>query len=151
MLLSQQAKRKLCFRYKATFRRLKPSFLPSPHTVMDTLNDQSFRLFDLPRELRDLIYRIMLGSFEPANTRVELASTTDPSSFYKFTKAKHSVETAILRTSLQVHVEAYDAMLKMKSFVLVRSIDNVPSQEFFYTQRVPVVSSDEGHVAAFKG
>lgn len=52
-----------------------------------------FRFLDLPLEIRDQIYGLLLCSFAPPPTKL----TYDGLS--KLPKVEHSVETAILRTN----------------------------------------------------
>jgi hypothetical protein len=53
-------------------------------------------------------------------------------------KIKHSIDTAILRTSTEVHREAYDVMIKSNEFVLVKTTHGLP-----IAYLVPVVTWHE--------
>lgn len=58
---------------------------------------------------------------------------------------KHEIETAILRTSKQIHLEAYDVMVKTNRFVHVKSAGGFPILGLLSSILVPVVATDRGY------
>ncbi|KAF2121188.1 hypothetical protein BDV96DRAFT_594413 [Lophiotrema nucula] len=116
-----------------------------------------FRFLDLPGEIRNRIYDVLLCSFDDlqldspemiyhrAKHGLLAPQITD------ITQASHSVETAILRTSKQVHREAYDVMVKTNRFVHVESRGLPLSQIILMDYQVPVVTMDRAHADQFQG
>ncbi|KAF2713857.1 hypothetical protein K504DRAFT_424837 [Pleomassaria siparia CBS 279.74] len=117
----------------------------------------SFRFLDLPSELRNKIYSIVLCSFEPAPPSESLGKglvRIQSGRIQEFTSgicpAVHSIQTDILCTSKQVHREAYDVMVKTNQFVHVRTVDISMSQLLVGSQ-VPIVTLDRAHAEQFQG
>jgi hypothetical protein len=98
---------------------------------------QPFRFMDLPRELRDKIYRNLLCSFIPP-----LRSDSG------LVIMNHSLNMDILRTSSTVHEEAHEVMIKTNQFVHVRSGGGLPISGLFMGHSIPLVGlrrpSEEG-------
>lgn len=100
---------------------------------------QPFRFNDLPGEIRNEIYRILLCSFEST------AAPRRPLGHYAI---RHSIDTTILRTSKKVYHEAYNIMVKTNRFVRV----TLPDDVFLPLDTgVPVVTMDDRYVRRFKG
>lgn len=74
----------------------------------------TFRFLDLPREIRNKIYRAALCGFEPPPTTFMPPPDADTSVDFmsRVTVAEHTIDTSILLASKQIHREAYDAMVK---------------------------------------
>jgi hypothetical protein len=103
-----------------------------------------FRFLDLPREIRNKIYRVLLCSFAPVPTTM----TIDKLNVHKI--LEHSVETAILRTTIQIHREAYDVMIKTNRFVFVKSA-GIPIRNLLNSFLIRPVMVDEPALSDFKG
>jgi hypothetical protein len=106
---------------------------------------QPFRFGDLPREIRNKIYRELLCDFRPRPTSI------DVNSMFKFELAKNDIHAAILRTSKAVYAEAYDTMIKNNRFVKITSLQNVPLGLLVNGLRVRVVTPKKKAVESFKG
>lgn len=91
----------------------------------------SFRFLDLPREIRDKIYGILLCSFPP------------PESITKGTMlSKKDIHPSILRVNRQVYTESYDVVLKTNRFVLVSSTGGIHFAMMCKAHGVPTVAFD---------
>lgn len=102
----------------------------------------------LPLEVCNNIYAFLLADFDPRPELEFFESMIQPR-MTEFIPASHSIDTAILRVSRNIHLEAYDLMIKKNRFVYVRS-RGVP----IYLPRadtLPIVSENEDHVRRFKG
>jgi hypothetical protein len=108
----------------------------------------AFRFLDLPREIRDKIYRISLCSFEPRPTTVTvpLHSLEEDILIGGPEYAKHAVSTAILRVSRQTHKEGYDAMVKTNKFVRITSNGGLPLKLLLKHLRVPIVAEKRASI-----
>ncbi|KAF2866886.1 hypothetical protein BDV95DRAFT_503555 [Massariosphaeria phaeospora] len=99
--------------------------------------------FDLPLEIRTQIYNILLCDFP------DVCGIPDHVSC-NAVRAPNSIETSILRTSKQVHGEAYDAMIKNNLFILLESDGTFPLERMLYERGIPVVAKNvpnfEGYV-----
>lgn len=96
-------------------------------------NNQPFRFLDLPSELRNEVYALVLCAFEPTPDRQP----------QQFSRAVHSINPAILRTNYQIHREAYDIMVRRNRFVLVRSEGGFPFRTILMHSCLPIVNSDK--------
>jgi hypothetical protein len=106
---------------------------------------------DLPGELRNKVYKILLCPFEPPPPSIGRHQTYHNCSLvFSSVPAKHSVDTGILRANSQIHREAYDVMVKTNRFVRIRCIGYLPLESIFLMGRVPVVASEEC-VSKFNG
>ena len=94
-------------------------------------SSEQFRFLDMPREIRNKIYRNLLCSFASAPVTV-----TDP----ELPHAEHDNSTSILLASKQIHKEAYDTMVKTNRFVRVTSPGGFPLLSLLNHLRVPVVA-----------
>ena len=83
-----------------------------PPQESDTALSKPFRMLDLPRELRDRIYRELLL---PDKTRIYLTARLEK----REGKSAYLLQPAILRTSKQVHTEASRVLYKETNWVLV--------------------------------
>lgn len=113
----------------------------------------SFRFLDLPREIRDEIYRKLLCSFEPRPTTLvaPLNPRADPSFVNEVTIAQHSIDTSILRTSKQVHCEGrYGVMIKTNRFVHVSTSSGPPIRLLLNHFCIPVVTGNKELVERFQ-
>jgi hypothetical protein len=63
----------------------------------------------------------------------------------------HSVNTAILRTSSQVHREAYDILVRSNQFVMIESHEHFPLRSLIQCFEVPVVTTNKAHIDNFPG
>ncbi|KAI4689248.1 uncharacterized protein J4E88_002598 [Alternaria novae-zelandiae] len=106
---------------------------------------QPFRFMDLPGELRNQVYTLLLCSF---GSPVEQTWENYP---LPIESAGHCADTAILLTSRQVHLEAYDVMVKANRFVFVRAFPPLPLMEVLQVGDVTVITLNDLHISQFKG
>jgi hypothetical protein len=64
---------------------------------------------------------------------------------------QHSNNTAILRTSKQIHREAYDVLVKTNKFVHVTTSAGIPIRFLLNHLRVPMVTEDKARAEQFQG
>lgn len=118
---------------------------------------EPFRFLDLPGEIRNRIYELILCSFEPAPPSeslgkglIQIQSGRIQEVSTGICPAVHSIETTILCTSKQVHREAYDVMVKTNQFMHVRTTD-ISMSELLVGSQVPIVTLDRAHAEQFQG
>jgi hypothetical protein len=107
---------------------------------------KSFRLLNLPGEIRSNIYREILCCFDtvvPPPLEIEIRNRG-------IIPATHSIDTSILRTCRQVHREAYDAMVKTNQLIKVSSID-IDLARLLIGSRLPIVTMDRAIAEQFQG
>lgn len=104
-----------------------------------------FRFRDLPSEIRNNIYRIIFCEFAPPPDDV------DPAALLQLERARHSINTALLRTNTDIHCEACDILIKTNRFVKITSVRGLPLQKLLVVLRVPVVAVNRKAVERFKG
>ncbi|KAJ4369671.1 hypothetical protein N0V83_005433 [Neocucurbitaria cava] len=112
---------------------------------MSSTSTMPFRFHDLPSEIRNKIYRIIFCEFEPPPDDV------DPATMLELERARHSINTALLRTNTNIHREAYDILIKTNRFVKITSVRGLPLQKLLVVLRVPVVAVSRRAVERFKG
>ncbi|KAF2846673.1 hypothetical protein T440DRAFT_521645 [Plenodomus tracheiphilus IPT5] len=108
------------------------------------LSPQPFRFLDLPGEIRNNIYGLLLCSW---NDELD----QDPELFSKLSKRCPSYPaTALLRTNKQIQAEASDYMIKRNQFVRVtcRGLD---VRKLFLGDRIPVITTDGRRTSQFQG
>ena len=110
---------------------------------------QPFRLFNLPRELRDNIYRNALCSFE-GRTVITVAGPARSHKHAAFTY-KHSINTALLLTCKRVYCEAFEIMIKVNRFVRVATQGPTPLLDAICGSVLPVISFNRKHIDNFNG
>ncbi len=109
---------------------------------MSSSNTAPFPFCDLPPEVRNRIYRILLcDSLSPTPIR-------DPTK--PLVKAQRCVETAILRTCKSLYREAYDVMIKSNRFVKMK-VALPKAQALFRADNLPVVTEHEELAERFLG
>jgi len=91
----------------------------------------SFRFLDLPREIRDKIYGILLCTFprHESVTHVTMLSKKDFS-------------PSILRANKQIYAESCDAMIKGNRFLLVSSTGGLHFAYMLKANSVPTLAFD---------
>lgn len=105
---------------------------------------QPFRFLDLPGEIRNNVYDLLLCSW---NDELEI----EPGVVSKVSRRCPSYPaSALLRANKQIHNEAFDWMTKRNQFVRVtcRGLD---VRNLFLEDRIPVVSTDAYEVSRFNG
>ena len=106
---------------------------------------QAFRFFDLPGELRNEVYKILLCSFE------EPESSSDDEVKLRFCYLTSAIETAILRTSKKVYREAYDVMIKTNKFIVVKAEGMNMLAYLLASTKFPILKCTPKHIAEFNG
>ncbi|KAH7554934.1 hypothetical protein BM1_07595 [Bipolaris maydis] len=109
---------------------------------------KSFRFRDLPSEIRNKIYRIILCEFDHSPSQFDDDFMED---VLQLPRVEHRIETSILRTSKEIYREAYDIMVKTNRFVKVTSVDGLPVIGALSGQQTPVVTQEKFLVDQFKG
>jgi hypothetical protein len=112
---------------------------------MATTDDQPFRFMDLPGELRNKVYQLLLCSHDAPDMRGVRSLYGD------LLMVKGPFYTAILGTSSIVHCEAYDVFLKTTKPVLLQSKGNLPVETTLASSDVAVFPTNEKNVAQFRG
>lgn len=91
----------------------------------------SFRFLDLPREIRDKIYGILLCTFPR------------PESITQGTMlSKKDFSPSILRANKQIYAESYDSMIKCNRFMLVSSTGGLHLANMLKGNCVPTLAFD---------
>lgn len=103
----------------------------------------------LPLEVCNKIYAFLLADFSPQQILIPITDSAMQRLITEFVRASHSIDTAILRVSRHVHLEAYDLMVKKNRFVYVRS-RGVPNY-LLSGVSLPIVTANPHHVSQFKG
>jgi hypothetical protein len=109
-------------------------------------NEQPFRFMDLPSELRNKIYSLLLCSKCRPKRRL-----TGDTILRGCSSPLQSINPTILRTSSQVHQEAYDVMVKTNRFVHVRSTNDVALDSVLQLTSVPYIITNEVRASRFTG
>jgi hypothetical protein len=105
---------------------------------------QPFRFLDLPGEIRNNVYDLLLCSW---NDELEV----EPNSFSKVVRRCPSYPaSALLRASKQIHSEASDYMVKRNQFVRV-TCRGMDVRNLFLADGIPVVSANPYEVSRFQG
>ena len=97
--------------------------------------EKSFRLLDLPAEIRDSIYHEILCMW--STYPVQWNGDSHELSVPKGAK-KNTIEAAILRTNRQVYQEAKTVMLTGNQFI--RGLGNVSIETFIMPNNLPVLT-----------
>ena len=114
-----------------------------------------FPFMQLPGEIRNQCYQELLCTFDyvshtsgyPNQLARILRQESKPTGVNQI---EHSIDTAILRASRDVHREAYGIMVKTNQFIRVQSWGhNIAS--FLMRSQLPVITMDRQHTAQFKG
>ena len=112
--------------------------------MSSTQATQPFRFLDLPGEIRNNIYDLLLCSWED---EVE----QDPSMSSKLSRRSPSnPSSSLLRANKQIYAEASDYMIKRNQFVRItcRGLD---SRNLFLGEGIPVITTDARKVSLFDG
>jgi hypothetical protein len=107
-------------------------------------SNQPFRFLDLPGEIRNNIYDLLLCSW---NDDLEI----EPGYISKVNRRCPSYPaSALLRANKQVHSEAFDYMIKRNQFVRItcRGLD---ARNLFLEGGIPVVTTNAYEVSRFNG
>lgn len=105
---------------------------------------QPFRFLDLPGEIRNSIYDLLLCSWNDEAEEDSLLYSTLIRRTPKFQA------TPLLRTNKQIQQEASDYMVKRNQFVHI-SCRGMDVRNLFLTEGVPVISTDSRKVSQFTG
>jgi hypothetical protein len=112
---------------------------------MANTTEEPFRFMDLPGELRNEIYALLLCSFKQPHTMKHEANAFGP------TVARHAIDTAILRTNSEIHREAYDVMVKTNGFIRIDFTDASRFHGILDMFSVPIVAADKAQIEQFQG
>lgn len=111
--------------------------------------EQPFRFMDLPGELRNKVYALLLCSFGSTPDRARERSDAfldDRSGLLHVVDLPHTNNPTILRTNSQIHREACNVMIKTNRFIRVRLTQALPLRKIICCLGVAVVAT--GHRAA---
>lgn len=112
---------------------------------MSSLTDQPFRFLDLPGELRNNIYDLLLCSW---NDEPEYES----GSVGALRKRMPTYDAmALLRTNKQIHEEAFDYMMKRNQFVRVTCRGLDINNLFLGDEIIPAITTDQRKARQFEG
>jgi hypothetical protein len=104
---------------------------------------------DMPREIRDEVFTLLLCAFE-SHTAFDERNNTEAHEKPNSILIRHSINTAILRTNSQIHREAYDIMVKTNRFVRVNYGNKIRFSRGLNGRHIPVVAYGPS-VELFKG
>ncbi|KZM25696.1 uncharacterized protein EKO05_0000957 [Ascochyta rabiei] len=112
---------------------------------MSSLSMQPFRFLDLPGELRNNIYDLLLCSWddEPGY---------EPGSINGLCKRSPSYDAlSLLRTNKQIHEEAFDYMMRRNQFVRVTCRGLDVNSLFLGDEMIPAIATDQRKARQFEG
>jgi len=108
-----------------------------------------FRFRSLPSEIRNKIYRILLCEFAPPVSDEQ--HVTGFTELERANRARHTIETAILRTNKETYREAYHVMVKTNRFIRIQSVRGLPLITLTKPMCLAIVSDKRHLVEQFKG
>ena len=112
---------------------------------MSSLSNQPFRFLDLPSELRNNIYDLLLCSWDDE-------SEDEPGFVGGLRKRVPSYDAmALLRTNKQIHEEAFDYMMKRNQFVRVTCRGLDVNSLFLGDEVIPAITTDQRKARQFEG
>lgn len=101
-------------------------------------------LQDLPRELRDQIYALLLCSFGPLKQTLDRPRSP-------LDVAVHRNHTTILLLNHRVHREAYDTMVKTNRFIVICTNTALSLIKLIKASTITVVTTNAQHISQFDG
>ncbi|KAK7710695.1 hypothetical protein SLS64_005598 [Diaporthe eres] len=112
------------------------------------ISEVPFRLMDLPREVRDGIYRGMLCDWQKG----ALLGHIVVDGKVRFAPMRHRIEPNILLANKQIYQEARLVLLKGNQFILIRMVvrDRSIIPALFVPSQVPVVAAGRDCATVFK-
>ena len=106
---------------------------------------QPFRFLDLPGELRDKVYTLLLCSFEDALDEHEIYPRffSNGKGSGHLSKVLHTNDPAILRASSLVYREAYHIMMKTNRFIRISLPVGLHLNRIILLRYVPTVATGQ--------
>jgi hypothetical protein len=108
--------------------------------------ERIFRLMDLPAELRNNVYALLLCAFEKPLTAFSPTSTLPGP-----TSSSHTVDARIIRTNSQIHRDAYDVMVKRNCLVRFEYTGNFIYPVVLMNNYLPIVTAKKASISRFEG
>lgn len=101
-------------------------------------------LHDMPQEIRDQIYALLLCSFGPPKQILKRLR-------FPLNVTVHRTHTAILLFNHEAHREAYDTMVKTNRFIVIRTNTALSLIKLIKASTVTVVTTNAQHISQFDG